>query len=414
MTVACLSVSGQSSWYVTQTGIDQDINDLEFVNSEIGLAVADSGVLIRTTNGGATWELIDLGVTSDLLGVGFADQNTVIVVGEGSLVKRSTDQGKNWSDVVIDNVAYGLCDVDFDMLTGKGVIGGHTESIITSDDKGQTWTIQDDGWTEWYRRVQMVNGMQAQTYGKNYVGQSLIGFTNDWDYWDFSWFYVTYSPGVGESGNARDGYFFGEEDGFIIGYTVKPGFYAVGFLAPYYDWYNDFWPATEFPYALEGIDFQGDYGIMVGGDYNGTGYITESHDRGLTWTEVPVVTHDVTFTKVQLVGTTGYIGGEAGTILKMDGFTGAAEPKREETVLYNYPNPARENTQIVYELVRAGQVTLELHDASGRLVRTLHDGNQEAGLHRVDVNTAGLMPGIYIYTLETGTRASTGKMTVVR
>ena len=413
MCITSLTANAQSSWYELSTGIDVTINDLEFINADTGFAVGDGGTLIRTFNGGAKWETVDAGVASNLSGIAFVDATTLILVGEGGLVLRSTDLGTNWDVITIDNVDYDLHDADFHLDSGRGVICGETESIITSDDGGLTWTIQDDGWMMFYRRAEMVNELQAQTYGSNSVWQSLIGFTTDWDYWDFSWFSVMTTPGVGETGHARDGYFFGEEDGFIIGFIDRAGM-GFGFLAPHYDWYDDFWPATEFPYPLEGIDFQGDHGVMAGGNYNGIGYITESHDRGITWNEVPVPTEDVTFTKVQMIGTTGYIGGESGTILKLDDAVGMTDRAVNETVLFNYPNPAAGNTSVIYDLPEAGHVSLTLYDAGGRVVSDLYNGRQNAGRHQVEVPTGDLKPGIYLYILTTDKVSRTGKMTLVR
>jgi len=47
------------------------------------------------------------------------------------------------------------------------------------------------------------------------------------------------------------------------------------------------------------------------------------------------------------------------------------------------PNPLRSSVEIRYEIERGGAIALRLFDVSGRLVRTLHHGFQEAGAHSV-------------------------------
>jgi hypothetical protein len=79
----------------------------------------------------------------------------------------------------------------------------------------------------------------------------------------------------------------------------------------------------------------------------------------------------------------------------------------------SFPNPAKGNAFIDYSLVNGGMVTMELHDVSGKLVRTLVNGNMAPGVHRVQVDTNDLQEGVYFYTLvSNGTRA-TKRMTVV-
>jgi hypothetical protein len=79
------------------------------------------------------------------------------------------------------------------------------------------------------------------------------------------------------------------------------------------------------------------------------------------------------------------------------------------------PNPARGPSQVEFALPRAGRVTLEVVDIQGRTVRTLLEGDREAGEHRAtwDGSDASGRPsaaGVYFYRLrangETLTRKS--------
>ena len=81
----------------------------------------------------------------------------------------------------------------------------------------------------------------------------------------------------------------------------------------------------------------------------------------------------------------------------------------------NYPNPLTSGgtTTISFTLQNSDDVTLKLYDASGKLVRTLVDNNQNPGSHNVNVNTSGLLSGVYFYTLSSGSQSVTRKLVVL-
>ena len=79
-------VSGTSAW----------LRSVFFIDHDIGIAVGDSGTILRTTNGGATWVARTSGTTEDLHAVSFADPDTGIAVGDEAAILRTTDGGRTW------------------------------------------------------------------------------------------------------------------------------------------------------------------------------------------------------------------------------------------------------------------------------------------------------------------------------
>jgi hypothetical protein len=63
------------------------------------------------------------------------------------------------------------------------------------------------------------------------------------------------------------------------------------------------------------------------------------------------------------------------------------------------PNPGRGFTSFAFSLPVAGRVRLRIHDAAGRLVTTLVDGEVVAGQHSVPWSMEA-RPGIYFAQLE--------------
>ena len=95
----------------------------------------------------------------------------------------------------------------------------------------------------------------------------------------------------------------------------------------------------------------------------------------------------------------------------------------EKTILLsNYPNPFNPETWIPYQLSKPAEVTVTIHAADGKLVRTLTLGHQPAGVYQDKSRAAywdgknqlgePVASGIYFYTLTAGDFTATRKMLI--
>lgn len=91
----------------------------------------------------------------------------------------------------------------------------------------------------------------------------------------------------------------------------------------------------------------------------------------------------------------------------------ATAPATGLQLAQNAPNPFRGATSVSYRLPSAGPATVVLYDLAGRRVRTLAEGSQAAGPHRVTVDGRGLPAGTYFYRLETAEGTVGRKLTVL-
>jgi flagellar hook assembly protein FlgD len=86
----------------------------------------------------------------------------------------------------------------------------------------------------------------------------------------------------------------------------------------------------------------------------------------------------------------------------------------------NYPNPFNPSTTIEFSIAKRSNVRLVIYDITGRIVRTLIDGQEfEPGLYRVQWNGKNdygeyVASGIYIYRLRAGSFIATRKMVLAR
>jgi hypothetical protein len=91
-----------------------------------------------------------------------------------------------------------------------------------------------------------------------------------------------------------------------------------------------------------------------------------------------------------------------------------------EFSMFNYPNPFKNTTNIVYTLPESGKVRLVLTNMYGKTVRVLVDEMQNAGSYTVTVNPYDnmLTPGVYLYKIEvtgaTDTYVKVNKMLFTR
>lgn len=85
----------------------------------------------------------------------------------------------------------------------------------------------------------------------------------------------------------------------------------------------------------------------------------------------------------------------------------------------NYPNPFNPTTNIEFNLAKSDFTTLKVYSITGELVKTLVNGNVQAGTHKVvfngkDENGRELTSGMYIYELKSGSNISANKMFLIK
>jgi 5'-nucleotidase/UDP-sugar diphosphatase len=108
----------------------------------------------------------------------------------------------------------------------------------------------------------------------------------------------------------------------------------------------------------------------------------------------------------------------AGGVLAMDRAAGATRPAGLR-LTGNYPNPFNPATQIDFTLGASSRTRLDIYNVLGQHVRTLVDGNLDAGRHIVTwdgTNQQGLKAGsgIYFYRITTTDQSATGKMLMLK
>ena len=102
---------------------------------------------------------------------------------------------------------------------------------------------------------------------------------------------------------------------------------------------------------------------------------------------------------------------------------GDVQPK-DTLLAQNFPNPFNPETWIPYQLSKSTEVTLQIYDISGRLVRTLDLGWKPTGSYMTQSSAAywdgrnsvgeRVASGPYFYTLQTRDFAATRRMVILK
>lgn len=79
------------------------------------------------------------------------------------------------------------------------------------------------------------------------------------------------------------------------------------------------------------------------------------------------------------------------------------------------PNPTAGTTRLTFSVAESGPVQIGLYDLLGRKVKTLADRTFAPGTHQIEVSTAGLSSGTYLYRMDAGNGfTQTRRLVVVR
>jgi Zn-dependent metalloprotease len=88
-------------------------------------------------------------------------------------------------------------------------------------------------------------------------------------------------------------------------------------------------------------------------------------------------------------------------------------------VLGNFPNPFNPTTTLRFNLPNTEHVKVTIYNVNGQLVKTLYDGEMNAGLQKLEWDatnqTGQVVPsGIYLYRIQAGNQAITKKMMFIK
>ncbi|MBM2840794.1 MAG: hypothetical protein HW412_1322 [Bacteroidetes bacterium] len=401
--VAVSPAFGQEYWIPLEKPTTRNLTRVFFIDTVQGWVVGDSGTIFKTTNGGTTWVTQVSGISNAIHSVFMASQSfgwalafeyPLDTLWYGTIMLRTTDGGTTW--VRQEHPEEFYYTVSFHDSV-NGWLGGTRGKLMRTTDGGLTWSpaVVDSSIASGFAIHNL--RFYSRNYGFAVGGQlDLAGIvwrtTNGGERW---------SANAHSSEPVNDLHYIDSLNLLAVGGEFDIGASMIRSSDGGGRWdytYLGVWGdarAIAFRTPAEGW-------VPLG--FTGTYIVTR--DTGNTWAEfyspdsTPV--YDVTF----IDSTHGFMVGDEGTILKFNSSLVSVDSHPVEfpavpTLYQNYPNPFNPVTTITYALSERTFVVVRLYDATGREVKRVFAGTQDAGVHALEFNGEVLASGTYFYELTT-------------
>jgi photosystem II stability/assembly factor-like uncharacterized protein len=356
------TIDGGLNWSIQHSGITTKIQDIFFINNNLGWAVSarlDSifeSYILSTTNGGLSWQKKIFEIENKTFHtVYFLDSlNGWIAGGPSQAFFGTSDGGSTWfqpnfkgdySDLPVLKIIF------FSKEFGIACGGKHDliGVIWKTIDGGSTWLSKPMG-LEPLRDLYFVDSLNIMGVGGDFEYGTGIAYSSDGgNTWDYR------LPG-----------FLGTATG--LSFRKK----------------NEAWACLP-----------AEKKMIISMDSGKSWELYNTHNATIK---------DLTFTD----SLHGFAVGDSGVILKYSDdvvFTENENLTNSPTSFFlyqNFPNPFNPGTSIQYAIDSKQFVQLKVYDILGRAVATLVNQEQNAGRYKVNFNASFLSSGVYFYQLRVG------------
>jgi photosystem II stability/assembly factor-like uncharacterized protein/subtilisin-like proprotein convertase family protein len=418
------TTNGGQTWIAQTNPTKNPIVDVFFINPDKGWAVGMDSTILRTTNGGQTWLRTDLTVSNNwyFRSVFFIDEMHGWAVGVYGVIMLTNDGGITWQEVV-NGIGESLQSVFFiDPMNGWAV--GDAGTILRSIDGGYTWFEQFSG-----IRRNFLCSVQFTDLNNGWISGEggTIKHTENGGFWNEPGTYINNNlalviPDLGvvtdtltieTSGLKNSTYQVTSLEVMIdsilhtraadLEITLSHQGVTATLLNQVSDSGHDFlW--TRFTDEASTLITNGK--SPFSGNYKPYQPLTAFN--GLNPDGAWILTvHD------KASGNTGtlYAWGIKPVFEKVVGMQDPY-PASDEPLFQlgqNVPNPFSGNSVIHWSSNVSGITTLKLIHVSGQLVTTLVDKYMPSGNYSVELESAGLKPGVYYYQLTINGQQKTRK-----
>lgn len=390
-----------SQWIQQSSGTTNSLPDIKFINSKTGWAVGVAGTILKTTNAGINWISQTNPIPqSTMFAVFPVDSEYVYAAGPYQKIIKTTNGGTNWfvlqdgPDSVIQYY-YGIHFADRD----RGWVCGDNGIFLTVSGGVAFDKVSNSGVYDIHFRDEF-EGIACSGLGRVYRT------TNAGIFWDTS--RVQGSPPFGFS--LKNFSFINSDTGFVGSYGGNT------FITTNFGLTWDSIPKP--PRSVSNIRFVNMNTGWIGGD---GGYLYKTTNRGLNWLQENVSQ----FGSSAISSIDNYndsilwLSGNGGKILYTTtagtvGITNLNTTVNSFTLYQNYPNPFNPVTEIKFDLLKSGNVSLKVFDLIGKEVIVLINEKLSSGSYSYNFNASALSSGIYFYIIETAEFSQTKKMMLLK
>lgn len=388
-----------SQWISQNSGILRHLYGLDVVDSNVVYCAAQLGINVKTTNGGLKWDSIPAPYIDDYSNCSFLNKDTGLIVGPGGVMVRTTNGGASWS--IIFHQLSGLRNAQF--VNQNWVYACGASGVIRSTNGGLNWYLLQN-FNNGIANLYFTDSLNGTVVGTNGF---IITTTNGGLNWTQR--YMMLPVQFGDS-NLYAIYYINSNSGFICGnngIVVKTTNSGINWiLLP-----------TGTITALTSLWFIDNSTGFIAGN---AGRIYKTSNGGLNWiqqnTGISDPLKDIEF----INAFTGWVCGFNGRIMKTtNGGSTWINPIGNEIpndikLYQNYPNPFNSMTNLKWQVVNTGNVTIKIYDILGKEIETLVNEKLPSGTYEVSWDASNHPSGIYFYRLQIENYFTAKKMTLLK
>ncbi len=386
------SLDGGTNWSKINNGLDRSINQIGFLNSYDGYAIAGfTGYtdLYVTDDGGYNWSL-DTVIQNGPFYRMFIKEESVYLLNNSSQMMKSVNSGDDWELFEIPDTTdyyYNMQFIDNDV----GYLCGNNGILVKTIDGGNTWVDKSLSGDYNLRQMFFINDNKGWLIDP--VARIVLKTINGGDDWSFVVLGddYTFQP--------QSIFFINEEEGFV---TTKEGVIFKSINGGE-DW-------EEFYVFSSGTNSKMYFINENEGWYKSSTVIYHTYDGGLSWTSPQNFSYKP-LTNMYFLDNQGWLCGYYGLVAETSFYVDIDENgTNEDNGITIQPNPARNKTEVVLTNKFEEAQTIDIYEITGKCVyssgRLDHD-------NRLTIDITNLKPGTYIIHVETLIAKYTSKFVVM-
>ena len=270
-----------------------NLNDVVFKDPSNGIIIGSDGIFLRTTDGGSVWKLSNINVSVNLNKFSFVDSKTGFICGDNGTLLKTTDFGINWS-ILESNTTKNILSC-FAISEENIWIAGDDGLLSNTQDGGMTWTnVRLD--------INNMNSFYDIYFINNKYGLVVSEYNQNFKTSDGGQTWESCRIGYDDLLRSKSIYMKSELDYFI---ATDQGLYRTSDGGENWD-----------RIMIENINEINFSSKMVGWCTSNNGvYLTTN--GGNDWVEYPITSYSIKLNSTFFIdGTTGWIVGDRGTIVK--------------------------------------------------------------------------------------------------
>lgn len=397
-----LSLYSQQGWYTQNSGTDQPLSDVCFVDHNTGWIAGHQNTILKTTNGGQSWVEQTPAPVPFFYKVFFLNDQEGWVLGEYETIAHTTDGGNTWE--LQTPPGHSASDIFFVDANNGWIAGGRGQGfpgpdpireIQHTEDGGNSWTIQHQ--VDLQFPLGAIYFTDAQTGCAVGSGGDILFTQNGGENWTQQTSTInTKLEGV---------YLTSPDEGWIVGidgvilHTTDAGTNWMMMNSGTSD-------------ALTDVVFVNNKGWICGSSntdatilyYDGSSGSWEMQDPGTT-----EILSAISFVDEMYGWSVGFFGTLVHTTTGGSTQTGISETEVQEgnSGFEVHPNPVRSQGEITLVLEQEGIINLALYHSTGKCISTTLDDWQYMGSHTWQFDAEVMKPGIYYLVLTVNNRLET-------